>query len=286
MPDPSARPGPIPVGVCITSMDADPAWWLGAARRLAGAGYDAIWCWDHFMGRFGARVPVVEGWTALAMTAAHAPGVEVGPFVLNVMNRHPAVVAGMAATLQRASGGRLVLGLGIGGGPDEHAAIGIPLPPAPERVARLREAVAVIRALWTGEAVTRDSPFYPLRDAAGMRLDVPPPIVLGGETRTGARLAGEIGDGWTAFAHNFRANLPAWEDALAAAGRDRARQRALVAYPGGPFLSPEDGDPLAPWCADPAGLRASWADAGADGIVLTATGERDVARLLDAAARA
>ena len=52
-------------------------------------------------------------------------------FVANVMNRHPALLARMAATLQDASDGRLVLGIGIGGHPAEHEAYGIPFPDRP-----------------------------------------------------------------------------------------------------------------------------------------------------------
>ena len=125
--------------------------------------------------RATTTVPVVENWTILSMAAALTERVTVGPFVLNVMNRHPAVVARMASTLQIASGGRLVLGIGIGGAPREHAAYGIDFPAAPERVARLEEAVAVIRALWTGGPVTRDSPFYPLRDASAYPIPDPLP---------------------------------------------------------------------------------------------------------------
>ena len=276
---------PLPIGVNLASMGADPAWWLDAARRLDRAGYRGIWSWDHFMGRAGTAVDVVEAWTALSVVAGATERIEFGTFVLNVTNRHPAVVAAMAATLQRMSGGRLVLGIGIGGGTEEHEALGMPLPAVAERVARLREAVAVIRALWSGEVVTRDSAYYPLRGASGMRLDVPPPIVIGGESRTGARLAAEIGDGWTAFTVNFRENLPAYLEALEAAGRSRGDQRVLVAFQGGPFLRPEDGDPLAPWCAQPRETWEEWRDAGADGAILTAAGEADVVRLLEAAAR-
>ena len=172
-----------PVGVCIRAIRAEPAWWLESARRLDAAGYAGVWCWDHFMGRGDPTVPVIEGWTILAMAAAATKRMTVGPFVLNVMNRHPALVARMASTLQIASGGRLVLGLGIGGAPREHEAYGIDFPSAPERVARLEEAVAVIRALWTGGPVTRDSPFYPLHEAYAHPLPVPPPpIIIGGET--------------------------------------------------------------------------------------------------------
>ncbi len=275
----------LPIGVNIASIGSDPAWWLAAARRLEAAGYRGIWTWDHFMGRNAAPVPVVEAWTALSVAAGATERVELGPFVLNVMNRHPAVVASMAATLQRLSGGRLVLGMGIGGGAEEHVALGMPLPPANERVARLREAVAVIRALWSGEVVTRPSPFYPLDAAAGQRLDAPPPIVVGGETRAGARLAAEIGDGWTAFDLNFRENLPIYLEALEAAGKPRARQRVYVAFQGGVFARPEEGDVLAPWCETPRETWERWREAGADAIILTAASDLDVDRLVAAAER-
>ena len=149
------------------------------------------------------------------------------------MNRHPAVVARMASTLQIASGGRFTLGIGIGGHPREHAAYGIDFPAAPERVARLEEAVAVIRALWTGGPVTRDSAFYPLVDAAAYPVPVPAPrIVVGGETAAGARLAGRIGDGWSAFDVNFERNLPLYLESLAASGRRREDQLVIVGFQG------------------------------------------------------
>jgi len=275
----------LPIGVNLGSMGADPTWWLAAARRLGDAGYRGLWCWDHFMGRKAAPIPVVEAWTALSLAAAATERIEVGPFVMNVMNRHPAVVASMAATLHAMSGGRLVLGIGIGGGADEHEALGIAFPPAKERVERLREAVAVMRALWSGAVVTRESPYYPLVNAAGMALASPPPVIVGGETRTGARLAAEIGDGWTAYAVNFRQSLPVYLEALAAAGRPRDRQRVLVAFQGGPFLTAEDGDPLAAWCNQPRETWEEWRAAGADGAILTAASEADVQRLVAAANR-
>ena len=105
----------LPIGVCLRAIRAEPAWWLESARRLDAAGYAGLWCWDHFMGRGEKTVPVVEAWTMLSMAAAQTSRATVAPFVLNVMNRHPALVARMAATLQIASGGRLILGIGIGG---------------------------------------------------------------------------------------------------------------------------------------------------------------------------
>src|SRR3954470_1995467 len=177
-------PSTFTVGVAIRAIKAEPRWWLESAVRLAEAGYDGIWTWDHVMGRLDLADPVVEAWTMLSMAAARTERVKVGPFVANVMNRHPSLLAKMASTLQVASGGRLILGLGIGGGPAEHAAYGMPYPETPERVRHLTEAVATMRALWTGGPVSRDSELYPLRDAASYPVPDPvPPILIGGETR-------------------------------------------------------------------------------------------------------
>jgi alkanesulfonate monooxygenase SsuD/methylene tetrahydromethanopterin reductase-like flavin-dependent oxidoreductase (luciferase family) len=86
-------------------------WWLDSARRLDAAGYAGVWSWDHFVSRGVRTDPVLEAWTTLTAAAMVTERVTVGTFVANVMNRHPAVVARMAAMLQEASGGRLVLGI-------------------------------------------------------------------------------------------------------------------------------------------------------------------------------
>jgi alkanesulfonate monooxygenase SsuD/methylene tetrahydromethanopterin reductase-like flavin-dependent oxidoreductase (luciferase family) len=251
---------------------------------LDAAGYAGLWCWDHFMGRGNSTVPVVESWTVLSMAAAQTSRVTVGPFVLNVMNRHPALVARMAATLQIASEGRLVLGIGIGGAPREHAAYGMAFPEAPERVVRLEEAVAVMRALWTGGPVTRASPYYPLTDATAFPIPVPPPpIVIGGETPAGARLAGRIGDGWSTFDGNFEANLPLYLEALDASGRRREDQRVIVGFQGD-WLGDE---PIAasPWVTDPRETWARWQASGADEAIVLARTTDDVDALIDAVDR-
>jgi coenzyme F420-dependent glucose-6-phosphate dehydrogenase len=218
------------------------------------------------------------------MAAARTTHVTVSTFVMNVMNRHPALVARMASTLQIASGGRLILGMGIGGAPKEHAAYGMPFPEAPERVTRLEEAVAVIRALWTGGPVTRPSPFYPLEDAVAYPVpDPPPPVVIGGETAAGARLAGRIGDGWTAFEDNFERHLPLYLESLAATGRRREDQTVLVGF---------QGDRLAyesiretPWIEAPRETWERWHEAGADGTIVLARTTDDVDALVEAVGR-
>jgi alkanesulfonate monooxygenase SsuD/methylene tetrahydromethanopterin reductase-like flavin-dependent oxidoreductase (luciferase family) len=274
----------LPIGVCLRAIRAEPVWWLASARRLDEAGYAGLWCWDHFMGRGEKTVPVVEAWTILSMAAAHTSRVTVAPFVLNNMNRHPALVARMASTLQIASGGRLILGIGIGGAPEEHAAYGMDFPDAPERVARLEEAVAVIRALWTGGPVTRPSPFYPLTEAYAHPVPDPMPrIIIGGETPAGARLAARIGDGWNTFDDNFEKHLPLFLDALADAGRARAEQTVLVGFQGdwlGDASIRDTG-----WFHEPRATWDRWRAAGADGAIVLARTTDDVDALVDAVAR-
>ena len=228
------------------------------------------------MGRGDLTVPVVEGWTALAMAAGATSRISVGSFVLNVVNRHPAVVARMASTLQIASGGRLVLGIGIGGHPKEHAAYGIEFPPPPERVARLEEAVAVIRALWTGGPVTRESPFYPLVEAYARPVPDPaPPIIIGGETPAGARLAARIGDGWTHVRGAVRGRPAASTSRRSRRPASGARTRRVYVGFQGEWLSDETLDD-SPWVLEPRETWERWRAAGADGAIVLARTTADV----------
>jgi alkanesulfonate monooxygenase SsuD/methylene tetrahydromethanopterin reductase-like flavin-dependent oxidoreductase (luciferase family) len=274
----------LPIGVSIRSIRAEPGWWLESARRLDEAGFAGLWCWDHFMGRGDRTVPVVECWTILAMAAGMTERVTVAPFVFNVMNRHPALVARMASTLQIASGGRLILGIGIGGAPKEHAAYGMDFPDAPERAARLEEAVAVIRALWSGGPVTRPSRFYPLEDAVAFPVPEPAPrIIIGGETPAGARLAGRIGDGWNTFDDNFETSLPLYLDALEEAGRPRDQQTVIVGFQGD-WLGDESFRETA-WFHEPRATWERWNEAGADAAIVLARTTDDVDGLVESVAR-
>jgi alkanesulfonate monooxygenase SsuD/methylene tetrahydromethanopterin reductase-like flavin-dependent oxidoreductase (luciferase family) len=274
----------IPLGVCLRAIRAEPIWWLESARRLDEAGFSGIWSWDHFVGQGDPTVPVVESWTILAMAAGQMRQATVGTFVMNVMNRHPAVVARMASTLHIASGGRLVLGIGIGGAPVEHRAFGIDFPAASERVARLEEAVAVIRALWTGGPITRPSPYYPLVEAWAHPIPDPPPkIIIGGETIGGARLAARIGDGWSTFDDNFEANLPTYLESLEAAGRSRSDQTVIVGFQGD-WLA--DGTVVdSPWVTAPRETWERWRSAGADAAIVLARSTRDVDALVESVGR-
>jgi len=285
-PDPTAflRRGRQPIGVSLGVIGVDADWWLESARRLETAGYAGIWAWDHFMGRGAAPTNVLECWTMLALAAGRTERVTVGSFVTNVMNRHPAVLARMVGTLQVATGGRAVLGIGIGGHPAEHEAYGIDFPAAPERVARLEEALAVIRGLWGGGPVSRPSPFYPLVNAVARPVpEPPPPIVVGGETPAGARLAARLGDGWTGFSDRFVELEPLYREALEAAGRRREDTAVVLGIEGG--WSAGDSLRASPWVEQPLEELDRWRAAGADGVVVQARTPADVNALVRAAER-
>jgi alkanesulfonate monooxygenase SsuD/methylene tetrahydromethanopterin reductase-like flavin-dependent oxidoreductase (luciferase family) len=275
----------LPIGVVLGAVGVDVRWWLDSARRLDAAGYAGVWSWDHFISRGVRTDPVLEAWTTLTAAAMVTERLTVGTFVANVMNRHPAVLARMAATLQEATGGRFTLGIGIGGHPAEHEAYGIDFPPPVERARHLEEAVAVLRALWSGGPVTRPSDLYPLRDAHAYPVPNPPPqILIGAGTPAGARLAARIGDGWAAESDTFEDLMPRYLEALDAAGRDRAGQRIVLGFGG---RRKRGADPLAaePLLVAPREELARWRDVGADDLLLTARTTDDVNALVAAAER-
>jgi alkanesulfonate monooxygenase SsuD/methylene tetrahydromethanopterin reductase-like flavin-dependent oxidoreductase (luciferase family) len=150
-----------------------------AVLRAEADGYDTTWVFDHFDGAMiqGDR-PMLECFTLLGALAAATTTIGVGPLVANVANRHPAVLAAAASSVQRISAGRLMLGLGAGASPAskwsaEHSARGITLhPDIADRHAAVVEQIRVIRA-----------------------LPEPIPIIVGVNSVRLATLAGQLADG-------------------------------------------------------------------------------------------
>ena len=253
------------VGVNLTAIGVTAAWWLTAARRLEAAGFDAVWCWDHFLSRGDPSDPVLECWTTLAATAAVTERIHLGSFVTNVMNRHPAVLARMAATVQDVAAGRLEMGIGIGGFPREHTMLGIPFPPPAERAEHLEEAVQVLRLLWSGGPVSFEGRHYRLAEARAHPVPRPAPrLIIGGETTAGARLAARLGDAWATDTTGLPRDRQAFLDALAEAGR-RPEDVAVLVDVEMDRHRPAQDQPLV---ADLPGEMARWADAGATELVI------------------
>jgi alkanesulfonate monooxygenase SsuD/methylene tetrahydromethanopterin reductase-like flavin-dependent oxidoreductase (luciferase family) len=167
-----------------------------AALRLESLGFESVWTWDHYVSWNDPREPVVEGLTTLAGLAEATSRVRVGVLVANNTNRHPGRLAKIAATLQEIAGGRFELGLGAGGYAAEQTSFGIDEPPAAERVARVAEALQIIRALWRGGPVGFEGQFYQLRDAyCAPASDPSPRLIVGASGPRMARIAGRYADG-------------------------------------------------------------------------------------------
>ncbi|MCY3543092.1 MAG: LLM class flavin-dependent oxidoreductase [Chloroflexi bacterium] len=122
-------------------------------------GYDGASLYDLL------GIPTLECWTTLSALAAETERIRLIPMVLANLYRHPATLAKMAATLDVISDGRLVLGIGAGGGEGDHKAYGLPYPSTRERARMLSEAAQVIRLLWSGERVSFDGEYYRLDNA-------------------------------------------------------------------------------------------------------------------------
>ena len=142
----------IPIGINLTSIGVSSKWWLEAAEAVEAAGFAGVWCWDHFISQGKDKtMPVLESWTTLTAVAARTSRLRVGSFVTNVMNRHPAVLARMLATISDQSGGAGRSGHRRRRQSRRDGGIRHQLSQSPaERVAVLEEAVAVMRAPLVG----------------------------------------------------------------------------------------------------------------------------------------
>ena len=220
----------IPVGLNLTAVGVSAGWWLEAVRRTESAGFSSAWIWDHFVSRGRLTDPLLECWSMLAAASAVTTRIRLGSFVTNVMNRHPAVLARIVATVAELSAGRLELGIGAGGHPAEHHAYGLPFPERPRRAEHLREAIEVLRLLLAGGPADYHGDLYRLAGAHAFPAPHPPPrIIVGGDTPAGARLAARHADAWTCPGRQFEALLPRFEAELEAVGRRPAEMPVLVA---------------------------------------------------------
>jgi alkanesulfonate monooxygenase SsuD/methylene tetrahydromethanopterin reductase-like flavin-dependent oxidoreductase (luciferase family) len=247
----------IPVSLNLGSIGVDMKWWLESSRRAEEAGFDAVLIWDHFVSRGDITDPVLECWTTIAAAAVATETINVGSFVTNVMNRHPAVLARIVATAAELTDARIELGIGTGGHPAEHVAYGIDFPERPERRARLDEALTVLRLMLAGGPADFAGEFYQLE--AAHAFPVPrraPRITVSGTSPAGTRLAARRADAWTCFADQYDGLLPVFTETLAAHGRERTEVDILVG------IEVED-------VAGDLGTTAErWAEHGADGLII------------------
>ncbi|WP_433473641.1 LLM class flavin-dependent oxidoreductase [Spirillospora sp. CA-142024] len=169
---------------------ADP---VGDARKAEELGFDFVSASDHPC----TAHPSMETWTMLSWIAAATSRIGIATRVLGVPYRNPAMVAKMAETFDRLSGGRLVLGLGGGYSDDEFRAFGMRVLTPWDKIDGLEEAVRITRGLWSEPAFTFRGRLHHT-DAA--RLEPKPghriPIWLGTFGPRALDLTGRLADGW------------------------------------------------------------------------------------------
>lgn len=197
---------------------ADPVAWALAAENL---GYDFVSASDHPCG----VDPTYETWTMLTWVAAATTRIKVATRVLGVPYRSPAMVAKMAETLDRLSGGRLILGLGGGYSDDEFRAFGLGVPSPAEKVTGLDEAVRIIRGLWAEPQFTFRGERYHTAEAD---LEPKPehriPIWLGAVGSRALRVTGRLADGWIpSLGFAPPEWIPGMRDRLRTAAREAGR---------------------------------------------------------------
>lgn len=190
-------------------------------------------------------VPAQADWLdpmiALSFAAAASSRIRLATGVLLLPEHNPVVVAKQAASLDRLSGGRLALGVGIGWSREEFAALSVPFA---RRGARTAEYVAAMRALWRDDVASFDGEFVRFdsirvnpKPVRGRRI----PIVVGGNSDSAMRRVAAWGDGWYGFNLDglsaVRDRVAELDRLCAEAGRDRGRLRLSVA-----LLDPRVGD--------------------------------------------
>jgi F420-dependent oxidoreductase-like protein len=212
--------------------------WGRLARAAEDGGFHGLYRSDHLTGLFGASERAsLDCWASLTWLATATRRVRFGPLVCPLTFYHPALLAKRTAAVDVLSGGRLDLGVGAGWHEGEHAMYGIPFPSLRERLDRLECGARVIRALWRGEPVTLDQPYYPLRNAASFPRPAQGrvPLVIGARgERRGLRIVAEHADEWNTTRVTFddyAAKARALEAHCVAIGRDPAVIRRSLMVP-------------------------------------------------------
>jgi alkanesulfonate monooxygenase SsuD/methylene tetrahydromethanopterin reductase-like flavin-dependent oxidoreductase (luciferase family) len=220
---------PLSFGTVITPMSARPPDVIDLARVADASGLDMISVPDHsYDPRF------LEAWTVLSLVAAHTERVRLVPNVANLALRPPALLARSAASLDLLSGGRVELGLGAGGYWDAIAAEGGLRRAPADAVAATREAISVIRALWTpGPPAHVDGRHHHVDGATpGPAPAHPIGIWVGALGPAMLRLIGRHADGWLPSStrlppESLAAGHRIIDESATAAGRDPAAVRRL-----------------------------------------------------------
>lgn len=190
-----------------------------SVRALEELGVDSLWVGGHLASARASPEPLV--W--LACLAEQSERATIGTATLVLPWYPPAVAAKQLADIDRASDGRLVVGVGAGGEyPDDFAAAGVPIG---ERGARLDESIGLLRRFWAATPVDYAGRHF---SYANLRIHPPPvqpggpPIVITGRRTAAIRRAATLGDGWMPYlytAERYAESVAAIRDVARGEGR-------------------------------------------------------------------
>ena len=231
----SGEIGSLKIGYKASAEQFGPRQLVDYAVQAEQLGLDSVLISDHFQPwqHDGGHAPFSLAW--LAAVGERTSRVQLGTSVLTPTFRYnPAIIAQAFGTLACLYPNRMLLGIGTGEALNEVAVTRVEWPDFKQRFARLREAVQLMRRLWTEERVTFDGEYYQTTDATVYdrpEQSVPVYIAAGGPVV--AKYAGRAGDGFICTsgkgAELYRDKLmPAVEEGLAAAGRDPSQLDRMI----------------------------------------------------------
>lgn len=169
------------------------------AQEAEALGFDSIWLFDHFHTvPTPTQEPTFECWTSTAALARDTKRVRIGQMVSCNSYRNPALLAKMASTVDVLSHGRLDFGIGAGWYEHEYNAYGYPFPDGPTRLRQLRDAVRIIKSMWTDEEAVFEGKFYQVRGAInqpkGAQKPHIPLLIGGGGEKVTLKLVAQYAD--------------------------------------------------------------------------------------------
>ncbi len=190
---------------------SDPGWMAAFARHADEVGFESLLAVEHVAVPVGyesrypysdtGRMPLPEDCELpdpldlLAWLAGQTTRLRLGTGILVLPEHHPVQLAKRCSTIDRLSGGRLFLGVGVGWMREELEAVGVD---PDERGSRTDESIDALRALWRDDEVRHHGPHFRFGPLRSHPKPVQPsiPILVGGHSRAAARRAGERGDGF------------------------------------------------------------------------------------------
>ncbi|HUP71828.1 MAG TPA: LLM class F420-dependent oxidoreductase [Acidimicrobiales bacterium] len=228
----------------------NPRFWRDVALAADAHGYESVWIPEHLVfpveiatsfvdgathAPVDPRTPTFDPFVMLASIAAVTEHVRLGTHVYNIGLRHPFIAARAVVSLDVVSDGRVEFGIGASWMKEEWDSVGLDFS---TRGARVDEAIAVCRRLWTEPVVEHRGRFFEFGAVAFEPKPVQAhiPIHIGGDSTRALRRVAELGDGWIGMIHDtksFAASVTRLTQLCEAAGRsiDEIQRSALVANP-------------------------------------------------------